>query len=588
MNCTWGASVFYFIAIAWLTIGAYLYKKTDKRQEGMTWIVVILILLNCYHCLTAAMFDLVHIPVNIITAGITDILAGSFFWWQIHKKKEIQKYHFSWIDIVFTISVIGVLCVFANIHYGGFALNINYQTIDPANHFRAAMDVVNSQTITSMFYETIWNGYFIELLGPLTTLDNYYRWFVLSDIINLGLSAFVLYGIIRGYFRGRYTAAAGYILSIMYMLGYPMCSTLYGFVYLGMGVTVIGVLIILTEMYVKEYMNKWLNVVFLMLGCLGIFECYVMFMPITFFAIISCIFIKQWREKKLISKDTVITSLAVFLIPCIIGFVYTYAGIFSEGTTVSGALVNEGACYRDLFSNFVFLAPLIIIGFVTVCRKRENNIIIFLTAYLVLFMMGLFLKVVTGKASTYYYYKVYYVLWLVAFVLMFYGVLYAERQTRQLITAQFAVLCILVGMYIGKVEERIKIHSDLMVAYEKAENYIDIWQYNCGLMYMPTYSDEKMELYHYVYENIVEKDKFAPMAGYWEDDLWYQAITNQRYYGWGQSNPDHTDYFNHLNESDAEYVTVLKDSQIYIDEQSYFDSLERVYENNIGFVVVLE
>ena len=109
--------------------------------------------------------------------------------------------------------------------------------------------------------------------------------------------------------------------------------------------------------------------------------------------------------------------------------------------------------------------------------------------------------------------------------------------------------------------------------------------YNYVSFGMPGYSKEKEELYHWVYNELISKgEEIVPMAGYWEDDLWYQAISDQRYYGWGQSDPDHTDYFNHLNASDASYILVLKDSQIYADEQAYFDSLERIYDTGIGFV----
>ena len=144
-------------------------------------------------------------------------------------------------------------------------------------------------------------------------------------------------------------------------------------------------------------------------------------------------------------------------------------------------------------------------------------------------------------------------------------------------------------MYLGKVEERIQIHNGLMVSSYKAEAYNDLLQYNYTTFWMQGYSKEKEELYHWVYNELLEQgEDIVPMAGYWEDDLWYQAITNQRYYGWGQSDPDHTDYFNHLNESDAQYILVLKDSQIYQDEQEYFDSLERIYDTEIGFVGKLD
>lgn len=144
---------------------------------------------------------------------------------------------------------------------------------------------------------------------------------------------------------------------------------------------------------------------------------------------------------------------------------------------------------------------------------------------------------------------------------------------------------VLTGMYLGKIEEKIAMHSELMISTYKAEDFNDILRYNYVSFGMPGYSKEKEELYHWVYNELICKgEEIVPMAGYWEDDLWYQAISDQRYYGWGQSDPDHTDYFNHLNESGANYILVLKDSQIYADEQAYFDSLERIYDTGIGFV----
>ena len=584
-----GSTAFFVAAVIIVWSSIFGLYKSEEKQTGVTWIVMLLILLNCYHTFWAAVFDLVHIPINIISIGIIDMITGGIVWFFNWKKKKYQKYEFAVSDLMFVVTAVVVLIIFAKTRYGGTALNLNFLTIDPANHFRAAMDLVNDGTVTSMFYETVWNGLFIEMLAPLATVDYYYRFYVLSELIQVCLSAFVFYGIARKYSKDRFGRVAAYILSFVYMIGYPMCSMIYGFTYLGMGVTVVGMLIILTDMYLKEEMGKWMNIIFLMLGCLAIFECYVMFMPVVFFALISCIFVKQYRSHKLVSKDTVATCLAVFLIPCILGFVYTYAGVFKDGVTVSNAIVNEGACYRDLFSNFVLYIPFILFGFYMMCRKKENNLVLFLAPYTLLFALVLFWKALTGKASTYYFYKIYFLLWLLAFVLTYYAVVYAQKQTRILAAGCFAAWVFLTGMYLGKVEERIQIHNGLMVSSYKAEAYNDLLQYNYTTFWMQGYSKEKEELYHWVYNELLEQgEDIVPMAGYWEDDLWYQAITNQRYYGWGQSDPDHTDYFNHLNESDAQYILVLKDSQIYQDEQEYFDSLERIYDTEIGFVGKLD
>jgi len=50
----------------------------------------------------------------------------------------------------------------------------------------------------------------------------------------------------------------------------------------------------------------------------------------------------------------------------------------------------------------------------------------------------------------------------------------------------------------------------------------------------------KMELYHYVYENLLEQgEEVVAIASWWQDDIWFQAITNQRLDGWDFLSADH-------------------------------------------------
>lgn len=124
----------------------------------MTWIVLLLILMNCYHTFWAAILNVIHIPVNIISMGIIDLLTGGLLWFFIVKKKKWQRYEFAIADAAFLVTALAIIAVFAKVRYGGMALNINFLTIDPANHFRAAMDLVENGTIAGMFYERVLNG----------------------------------------------------------------------------------------------------------------------------------------------------------------------------------------------------------------------------------------------------------------------------------------------------------------------------------------------------------------------------------------------------------------------------------------------
>lgn len=149
---------FYGIAVLALLSGAFFSYKSERKQAGMTWIALLLILMNCYHTFWAAILNVIHIPVNIISMGIIDLLTGGLLWFFIVKKKKWQRYEFAIADAAFLVTALAIIAVFAKVRYGGMALNINFLTIDPANHFRAAMDLVDTGTVTSMFYETVLNG----------------------------------------------------------------------------------------------------------------------------------------------------------------------------------------------------------------------------------------------------------------------------------------------------------------------------------------------------------------------------------------------------------------------------------------------
>lgn len=588
MNCSIVTSVFFLVAELWITLGMFFYPKKKDKAVGCTWMIAIIVLLNCFHVLTAAIMTLARIPVNIVSAGVLDFLMGSFFWYVIIRKKQRQHYTFHWMDAVTLTSILGIVVYITKVRYRGLALWPDYLTIDPVSHFREAMDLVHNQSVTSMFYEFVWNGYLIELLGPFLKVDYYYRIFVLSDVIGLVIAGMAFYGAAQRFAKTTFLKICAAVMSVIYLVGYPLNSTLFGFVYLGMGVTLIIVILIFADFYMDDEMPKWMNISILMLLCLGLFECYVLFMPITYVALILCVFVKQKKAKKLISWDTIFVCLAVFLLPCMIGFWFTYRSIFQGGVTVASALTNEGAAYRNLYSDFLLFLPPVIVGYIMRIKNKDVGLMMFYAPLTLGYTLYMFFKVFKGTASTYYYYKLNYLIWFVIIWLALEGICRAkELQGRLLAIASVCVWLFTAFLVVEQIEERMMNKNSLMVDEIRSDDFNHIVAYNhyfYGIP-MPCFADHKLSLYHYVYDNILPTtDKVVPMAGYWEDDLWYQAITDQRYYGWGQSDPNHEDYFAHLNEANPDYILVMRESQIYVDEHSYFDSLESVYDNDFGYI----
>lgn len=589
MVCSYWASLLFIVGAGGLLSGAFLVKKSEEKKSALEWMILLAIMIGCYHALFAGVVNLVHIPVNIISVGLGDMLPAACLWYRIIKTKERQQYEWKWMDTAFLILLVLFLVLFTWLHYGGTALLMNYQSIDAGVHFRTAMNVYNSGQVAGMYYDRLQNALFIETLGAFSSVDTFYRWYVLADVIHLGLAAAVFYAIARRYAKGFYMQAAGVIMAFIYVAGYPMNSTLFGFAYLGMSITIIGMLTLVMDMYLADEVPKWFGITAMMLGCFGLFTTYVMFVPVVYFALILCIFRRQQGAKKLISKETVLICLAVFLIPCILGVWYIFGGIFTGGVTVANAMVNEGGCYRELYADFLFFIPAAILGYVELFRRKKQSLLIFLTPLLLVFTAVVFVMALSGKASSYYYYKCYFPLWLVLLLLNICGVAWAAKQTRLLAASVAGVWCACVLMLIGNIEERIQDKNPNLVLESRVHNYTTIIAFNYGSFKAQEYPAERLALYSWTYQNLLDKGENAvPGVVPYEDSYWFEDVTNQRFENWDYYRMDGVQLEEKLRESGAEYVLVLRNAPLYYSNADRFDSLERIYENAEGYVARLK
>ena len=534
------------------------------------------------------MINVIHIPVNLVTFGIFDLVAAVYFWLPVYKKKETQKYIYGIVDVIFLILVVVAVVWFARNRYYGFHLSINYKTVDPAPRFREAMDFVNDQSISRMFYAQVVNGTMIELLAPFERVDYYYRFYVLSDVVQLLMSGVMFFGVIRKYIKGKFLAAAGVIASLIFLLGYPLNSTIYGFTYLGMSLTLVAMLFVVTDLFMEERLTKWFHIFLLMLGCHAMFQCYALFMPVTYLAIIFAIFLKQYRKKILISKDTVVTCLAVFLFPCISGLWYTYMDVFvKDDVSVGSAISAEGAIYRDLYSNFLPFLPLAIYGFVKLIQSRKNKMISWFAPFFAAFTLGMFgLAYHNRSVSTYYLYKDYYMLWLIVCALAFYGVYRMTKEARVVTACYIGTWAFVLLFYVSGLENRIYNNNNLFMDSIKGPQYNDLVCFNLNTMKEPPYAEPRMAMAHYIYEELFETgktDKPVPCAYNDDQFYWYEGVTNQRLSDYMYWKSDYDTFKENLEEN-CDYVSVMIDSRIYVDNQEYFDSMEKVFENEIGFV----
>ena len=614
MNGTLCASAFYLLTYLLLFSGFFFYKKTEKSEAIITWLVMTAILIEFYLAFMAGVLNLVHIPLHMVSLGIVNLAAGLFFWYRIKKSGERQAYQrvsrqnieqqsakhqqsntqfvdgFFAYDVIFFVLLILAVFAFAHKRYGFPELNWCYKAPDAGAHFREAMEFVDWQSVSRMFFAQLMNGLFIELLSPFCSYDYYYQWYVLSDILQFLLCGAAFYAVVKKWCKDHVAHIVAIAAAFVFLLGYPLNSTMYGFTYLGMGIYTVAAILILTDMFLQdEWKEKWLGIVLLMLGCHVIFQCYALFMPMTYLAIGLAFLAKQKQHGKLFSFDTLKTGVALFAAPIALGLFYTYRDIFvNDNVSVKNAIASEGSIYRNWYTDFLFFVPIALIGFYYLVKKKKNSFLSWMAPLYAAFTAGMFfLYYKTGAVSLYYFLKNYYLLWLLVLALFVYGFSEMGKEGRWvcgtfMLSVAFACL-----VYVSGIETKLQQKNEKLTP--KSQNFIELLAYNKNeLTSRETYAQGKMDLIHYVYEDIIEEGKTEkPVQAFlfYEEKYLYEAMTGQRV--------EEFDYFNSIEQRETyaedlksvtDYVIVCYDAESYEAHGDVLDTFEKVYETDAGFV----
>lgn len=582
MQITVWASILYLFSLLAVMSGFLVYRKTERVLFGATWLPLSALAVMCYQTLAAAVLELFHLPVNIISVGMFDLLAAVALWYVVLHSKKRQQYTFAKLDIIFWLVLFLVMLIFGVLRYGSDLL-LHYNSVDGAAHLSLALSTVNGQSVNAMYYAALHNGLLIELLGPLYSAGSYYKIYVLGDILHLYLAGAMFWGVIRRRLSDGFMKTAGVLTALLYVLGYPANSTMFGFSYFGMCLTLILYMLALADEIMYEELPVWLQLLLLSLGCLGIFESYVLFMPIVFFALLIWLLVRQCREGRLFSVDTVWKGLAVFLVPTVLGLWFTYRGFFgaSTGATVSSQISLEGGIYRNLFTNFVLLVPFAVGGVCQIIKEKKNSFVLYVLPLELIFTAGMFFLALQKKVSGYYYYKNYYVIWLLMFVLAFAGLCRLEKNARIMVTGGFLVWCAMAGILVLNLDDAMKNKDELLYGRAEIAPFMDIYAFNYDFLFTPIYPADKLELYGYIKEEMLDEGVTDEvyMVGGWEDSCWMRAVT-----GTWVAIYDGETICEMVDKKELDYVVVLYGSEEYNMAQTVYDKLERLYETSAGYI----
>ncbi len=575
----WISMVFLITFSAYFT-AFFSVKKSDKKLNALLWLPLQLLLSYGLIALSCAVVNFI-LPINLLTVSVICAVWASVFWYLVLNKGQ-QRYSLKIYDALAFVIFVAIAVFYALSQFGGDLLPI-YETSDPSVHMQNAIKLMQTQKLETMFFAPLINALSFELFGVIVSEVAYFKLFILTDIAFFALSGIMMYSAMALWAKNTKYKLCATFLAAAYMLGYPLNNMVFGFVYLGISITLIITLIAIVRCYLNDELNHNFSIFYMMILCFSISICYSLFVPLSFVSLLIVGIIRFAKQKKLFTLDFVFEQLKIFLIPSALFLWYVF--LSKSGHSVS-ALSIDGYIYKDLYSNFFLLLPPTIFAVYRAIKKKTigfTQILFILTfaAMICIFLLGL-----EGVFSAYYYYKFYYLLWAACFYLTYVAINELGEENLSFVVTSFACLATAFIVAITGMDAAIQ---DITLNFNPssgAYKLFDIYHFNEGKIIENDNNErrqewrQKLELYYYVCANDLNENNQVMIAANWQQTYWYEGITAQLtdIYYW------HDPELTMQTIAQSDYVVVLYGSDIYEENKQYFSNLEVVVANDIGFV----
>ena len=326
----------YISTILLIYIAFILINKSEKKQNLIKWFCIASVLILCYNILICLILTFIGVQCSLQNLLICNCVVIGALVLVILKTKKIQKYYIKVLDIVSSIIILAIVILVGHKIYG-FPFNLNYRTVDGSTHYFFAQQFYENSTL--LFNEITDDA--LNLYNPSFRLPGAYinegilfkvfdtvalktDLYILFDLFVLYLSGLIFYFLLKTYAReNKKLNILAIIFSVMYMLGYPLNSMLYGFVYLSLALDIIITFLLLVSNYQQDEIQIKIILPILSLLSFGIFFSYAYFIPLIYIAIVVYIIINSIKKKeKILSSKNLLKIIYLNLIPSILGISY--------------------------------------------------------------------------------------------------------------------------------------------------------------------------------------------------------------------------------------------------------------------------
>lgn len=421
-------NIIYILTSLALIISYLLLNKSEKKENLIHSVIISVILFLTYNIFITQVMFFVHLKSTLLNLAIVNIAFSAVFITKEIKTKTIQKYYINKLDIIAVIIILGLAITIVIMNYGT-NIAVKHAVTDAATHYFASDDFYRYSTLFSressdtikwlntpylMTGAYVNTGIFLKLFKGIIDETFLVKLYFIFDMFIWMLSGLLMYTALSTNFKNKKHQILALVLTIFYMLAYQLNSLFAGFSYLGVGLDIIIGIIIIMKSEIKT--NYKISSLFLL--NLGIMFSYYYFAPVLFLAEFWYILATNKKQNiKIFSKQNIFEILITLVIPGLIGVIYFIGYPLMQANNKAfdyvGAIATDGFIYEDLIMNIFPYLLLSEVYIIYIAFKKKNTFIDKLLYLTVIFTLLIYMLMRLEFVSSYYYYKIYYMLFLV-------------------------------------------------------------------------------------------------------------------------------------------------------------------------------
>ncbi len=594
--------IVYGISIILLFVAIMLIKKSEQKLNVIVWSVLTSLVMLCYNTFICYIFTMCNIPITLVSLTITNLIITIALFIIMLYLKQIQSYEVDKKDIGAIAIIFAVVFLVVIIQYG-IPFNIKYIMTDSSAHYLSAYEFYQRDTLLLKAenihvdkclmpgaYSNI--GNLFRIFAPLIGEMNLYHIFILFDIYIFTLGGILLYFIIKKHIHSNLTYGLAIVVSILYMLGYQLNTMLSGYSYLSVGIIIIETIILFMQFFEKDELKTSVNIVFLCLLCTQVFLSYYLFVPAVYGAlgIYYLIHLKK-KHGKIWNKEMIAYVLITLVIPTIIGFTYQILPEMTSLTQIQTLenIKTEGYIYRNMITNVLLLIPFSVYFLYHIIKNRKMSFMLVFFIIFILYMILIGVAMKMQMISTYYFYKLHFILWVIMWILCYKGAITIIENSKigDIIVKTFMIFY--VGLVIASfLTSQVQITKTTTTS-ESLKDVMDIYGINKTLMIRLSsdFSTEEIEILKYIKENNISlHDKNTLILANQRQEYWIWGILQYQFkdnLNYATTNKD----IKNWNENYYEYVIYFYRAGYYKEyrDSMNFENCEVLFENESGAIL---